>query len=139
MAGINKVILVGNLGKDPEVRHLEGGTTVANFTLATTEVFKDKSGNRKEQTEWHNIVVWKGLADIAEKYLKKGSTIYLEGRIRYKSYEKEGIKHYNTEILCDTFTILSKKENNTSSSSEGANNSETTLEITPEKTDDLPF
>ena len=79
MAGVNKVILVGNLGKDPEVRHLEGGTAVASFSIATTEVYKDKTGARQEQTEWHNIVVWRGLAEIAEKYLKKGMTIYIEG------------------------------------------------------------
>ncbi len=114
MAGINKVILVGNLGKDPEVRHLEGGASVASFSLATSEVYKDKSGNRKEQTEWHNIVVWRGLADIAEKYLRKGMTIYLEGKIRTRSYDKDGIKHYSTEIVADSFTMLGKKENNQS-------------------------
>ncbi|HSH64758.1 MAG TPA: single-stranded DNA-binding protein [Bacteroidia bacterium] len=112
MAGINKVILVGNLGKDPEVRHLEGGTAVANFTLATTEAYKDKNGQRVEQTEWHNIVVWRGLAEIAEKYLKKGTTIYLEGKIRTRSWEdKDKVKRYTTEIVADTFTMLSKKEN----------------------------
>ena len=137
MAGVNKVILVGNLGKDPEVRHLEGGVTVANFSLATTEVYKDKSGNRKEQTEWHNISVWRGLADIAEKYLKKGSTIYLEGRLRNKSYEKDGVKHYSTEIVADTFTMLGKKEssateNTTTNADEGSAN------ITASGTD-LPF
>lgn len=137
MSGINKVILVGNLGKDPEVRHLEGGTTVANFSLATTEAYKDKSGNRKEQTEWHNILVWRGLADIAEKYLKKGMSIYLEGRIRYKSYEKDGVKHYNTDILCDTFTMLGKKENTTIVVEESE--SKTLAGLTPDKTDDLPF
>ncbi len=112
MAGLNKVILVGNLGKDPEVRHLEGGTAVANFSLATSESYKDKSGQRIEQTEWHNIVVWRGLAEIAEKYLKKGMTIYIEGKLRTRSWDdKEGHKRYITEIVGDTFTILSKKEN----------------------------
>ena len=82
MAGVNKVILVGNLGKDPEIRHLEGGAAVANFTLATSESYKDKSGVRQESTEWHNVVVWRGLAEIAEKYLKKGMTIYVEGKLR---------------------------------------------------------
>ena len=91
MAGVNKVILVGNLGKDPEVRHLEGGAAVANFPLATTETYKDKNGNRNEQTEWHNIVVWRGLAEVAEKYLKKGMTIYIEGKLRTRSWDdKEG-------------------------------------------------
>jgi single-strand DNA-binding protein len=135
MAGVNKVILVGNLGKDPEVRHLEGGTAVANFTLATTEVFKDKTGVRQEQTEWHSIVVWRGLAEIAEKYLKKGMTIYLEGKLRTRSWDdKEGHKRNSTEIVGDTFTILSKKENSPSvgNADEGQSNSPKTL-------DDLPF
>ena len=139
MAGINKVILVGNLGKDPEVQHLEGGITIAKFSLATTEAYKDKSGNRKEQTEWHNIIVWRGLADTAEKYLKKGMSIYLEGRIRYKSYEKEGVKHFNTEIVCDTFTMLGKKEN-TAPISTGETESKIATEHAPDKTEDgLPF
>ncbi|MBA3971293.1 MAG: single-stranded DNA-binding protein [Bacteroidetes bacterium] len=122
MAGVNKVILVGNLGKDPEVRHLEGGTAVANFTMATTEVYKDKTGARQEQTEWHDIVVWRGLAEIAEKYLKKGMTIYIEGKLRKRSWDdKEGQKRYTTEIVGDTFTILSKKENTSSVSEETGN------------------
>ena len=134
MAGVNKVILVGNLGKDPEVRHLEGDKVIAKFPLATSESFKDKSGNRVEQTEWHNIVVWKGLADIAERYLKKGTTIYLEGKIRTRNYEKDGVKHYTTEIVGDSFTILSKRENN-SSTSEDHGSSETPST----GTDGLPF
>jgi single-strand DNA-binding protein len=135
MAGVNKVILVGNLGKDPEVRHLEGGAAVANFTLATSESYKDKSGARQEQTEWHNIVVWRGLAEVAEKYLKKGMTIYLEGKLRTRSWDdKEGHKRYTTEIVGDTFTILSKKENSSSTLGNDAEN----LNI-PKPADDLPF
>ena len=134
MAGVNKVILVGNLGKDPEVRHIEGGTAVAKFSLATSETYKDKEGNRKEQTEWHNIVVWRALAEVAEKYLKKGMTIYLEGKLRSRSWDdKEGHKHYTTEVIADTFTILSKKENNPSVAKEEDNNMETKIG------DDLPF
>jgi len=133
MAGVNKVILVGNLGKDPEVRHLEGGATVANFPLATTENYKDKNGNRQEQTEWHNIVVWRGLADVAEKYLKKGMTIYMEGKLRTRSWDdKEGNKRYTTEVVGETFTILSKKEN----SGSGATDDHSSL---PKTGDDLPF
>ena len=132
MAGVNKVILIGNLGKDPEVRHLEGGTAVANFTLATSEAYKDKSGQRVEQTEWHNIVVWRALAELAEKYLKKGSTIYLEGKIRTRSWEdKDKVKRYTTEIVADTFTMLGKKENNSGSTDELPSISKTG--------DDLPF
>ncbi|MBA3705284.1 MAG: single-stranded DNA-binding protein [Bacteroidetes bacterium] len=135
MAGVNKVILVGNLGKDPEVRHLEGGVAVANFSLATSESYKDKSGQKIEQTEWHNIVVWRGLADVAEKYLKKGMTIYIEGKLRTRSWDdKEGHKRYSTEIVGDTFTILSKKE---SSGQSSENESGQTSE--PKTGDDLPF
>ncbi|MCC6838423.1 MAG: single-stranded DNA-binding protein [Bacteroidia bacterium] len=133
MAGVNKVILVGNLGKDPEVRHLEGGAAVANFPLATTETFKDKNGNRNEQTEWHNIVVWRGLAEVAEKYLKKGMTIYIEGKLRTRSWDdKEGHKRYTTEIVGETFTILSKRENNASTGNDEGNS-------LPKTGDDLPF
>ncbi len=133
MAGVNKVILVGNLGKDPEVRHLEGGAAVANFPLATTETFKDKNGNRNEQTEWHNIVVWRGLAEVAEKYLKKGMTIYIEGKLRTRSWDdKEGHKRYTTEVVGETFTILSKRENNTSTGNDEGNS-------LPKTGDDLPF
>ncbi len=109
MAGVNKVILVGNLGKDPEIRYLENNASVANFTLATTEGYT-KDGQRIEQTEWHNIVMWRGLAEIAAKYLKKGSQIYLEGKIRTRSYDdKEGVKRYITEIVADTMTMLGRK------------------------------
>jgi len=110
MAGVNKVILVGNLGKDPEVRHLENGAVVANFPLATTESYKDKNGNRQDQTEWHNIVLWRGLAEIAEKWLKKGSSVYIEGKIRARKWEdKDGNTRYTTEILGDNMTMLGGK------------------------------
>ena len=110
MAGVNKVILVGNLGKDPEVRHLENGATVANFSLATTESYKDRNtGERRDQTEWHNVVLWRGLADIAEKYLKKGSPVYIEGKIRTRSWEdKEGNTRYTTEIVGDQMQMLGR-------------------------------
>jgi single-strand DNA-binding protein len=109
MPGINKVILVGNLGKDPEVRYLEGGIAVANFPVATTESFRDKMGNKQEQTEWHQIVMWRKLAEVAEKYLRKGQQVYIEGKIRSRSWEdKEGNKRYTTEIFGDVLTILSK-------------------------------
>ena len=134
MIGLNKVILVGNIGKDPEIRHLEGGTAVANFSLATSESYKDKSGQRFEQTEWHNIVVWRGMAEVAEKYLKKGMTIYLEGKLRTRSWDdKEGHKRYITEIVGDTFNILNKKENTVPTNfDEGGNAGSKTG-------DDLPF
>lgn len=107
MASINRVILVGNLGKDPEIRHTEGGVAVARFPIATSESYKDKSGNKVERTEWHNIVAWRGLAEVAEKYLKKGQSIYVEGRIRSNNYQdKEGIQRYSIEIVADNMTML---------------------------------
>ncbi len=107
MAGINKAILIGNLGRDPEVRVLEGGAKVATFTLATTESYKGRDGNRVDQTEWHNIVLWRGLAEIAEKFLKKGMPVYIEGRITNRSWtDKDGQKRYTTEIVGSNMTML---------------------------------
>ncbi|WP_022825441.1 single-stranded DNA-binding protein [Hymenobacter norwichensis] len=112
MAGINKVILVGNLGKDPEVRHLEGGASVAHFTLATNEYYKDKQGNRVERTEWHNIAAWRGLAEMTEKYLKKGQQVYVEGKIRTRQYQdKDNQTRYITEIIADEITMLGGRSN----------------------------
>lgn len=109
MSGINKVILVGHLGKDPEVRHLDGGVTVASFPLATSETF-NKDGKRVEQTEWHNIVLWRGLAEVASKYLQKGKLVYIEGKLRTRSFEdREKVKKYVTEIVAENFTILGRK------------------------------
>ena len=116
MAGsVNKVILIGNLGKDPEIRRLESGVIVASFTLATSETYTDKSTcERKEITDWHDIVMWRGLAEVAEKYLKKGMKIYLEGKLKKKSWQdKEGNVRYSTEIIADEMTILSAKNENT--------------------------
>ncbi|MDA9554721.1 single-stranded DNA-binding protein [Pelobium sp.] len=117
MSGINKVILVGHLGKDPEVRHLEGNVTVVSFPLATSESY-NKDGKRVEQTEWHNIVMWRGLADVAAKYLQKGKLVYIEGKIRTRSFEdREGHKRSTTEIVAENFTMLGRKtdfENGTS-------------------------
>jgi single-strand DNA-binding protein len=110
MSGVNKVILVGRLGKDPEVRNLENGATVANFTMATSESYKDKTtGEKKEITEWHNIVLWRGLADIAAKYLHKGDMVYIEGKLRTRSWEKEGVTRYTTEIIGDNMTMLGSR------------------------------
>ncbi len=109
MSGINKVILVGHLGKDPEVRYLEGGVSVASFPLATTETF-NKDGRKIEQTEWHNIVLWRSLADVAAKFLQKGKLVYIEGKLRTRSFEdKEGVKKYTTEIVAENFTMLGRK------------------------------
>ncbi len=110
MAGVNKVILVGNLGRDPEVRHLESGAVVASFSIATSETYKDRtSGERREQTEWHNIVLWRGLAEVAEKYLHKGDSVYIEGKLRTRSWEKDGVTRYTTEIVGDNMTMLGSR------------------------------
>ena len=110
MAGVNKVILVGNLGKDPEVRHLDGGNSVANFTLATNEYYKDKEGARVERTEWHNISAWRGLAELAEKYLKKGSQVYVEGKLRTRQYQdKDQQTRYITEVIAEEISLLGNR------------------------------
>ncbi|MFN5319690.1 MAG: single-stranded DNA-binding protein [Bacteroidia bacterium] len=106
MAGVNKVILIGNVGKDPEVKVLENGVRVANFPLATTEIYK-KDGSRQEQTEWHNIVLWRGLAEVTEKIVKKGATVYIEGKLRSRTWEdKDKVKRYSVEVVADTLTVL---------------------------------
>ena len=116
MAGINKVILVGNLGKDPEVRYLEQGVAVAKIVVATSESYKNKEGKKVETTEWHNVVLWRGLAEVTDKYLKKGSQVYIEGKLKTKSWEdKEGVKRYTTEIIADSMTMLGKKSEDTGS------------------------
>jgi single-strand DNA-binding protein len=125
MAGVNKVILVGNLGKDPEVRHLEGGNSVANFTLATNEYYKDKQGARVERTEWHNISAWRGLAELTEKYLKKGSQVYIEGKLRTRQYQdKDQQTRYITEIIAEEISLLGGRPGggNGGSGSNGSNN-----------------
>ncbi len=140
MAGVNKVILIGNLGKDPEVRYLDSGVAVANFSLATTENYKNKEGERVSQTEWHNIVLWRGLAEVAEKWLKKGSSVYIEGKIRHRKWEdKEGNTRYTTEILGDNMTMLGKKDDNSSDAPESTVTTAEESVPEAEKGDDLPF
>jgi single-strand DNA-binding protein len=113
---VNKVILVGNVGKDPEIRHLDTGVAVANFPLATSETYTAKNGEKVTTTEWHNIVLWRGLADVAEKYVTKGRQLYIEGRIRTRSYDdKDGNKRYITEIYGDTMQMLGSKSDDTKS------------------------
>lgn len=142
---VNKVILVGNVGKDPDVRHLEGGTSVASFPLATSETYKNKSGEKVTTTEWHNIVVWRGLAEVAEKYVKKGSQLYIDGRIRTRSYDdKDGNKRYFTEIYADTLRMLGKKSDSDSGTHEppdsrGKSPLDETIPPETGEVDDLPF
>ncbi len=155
MSGVNKAIIVGRLGKDPEVRHLENGAAVANFPVATSETYKDRNtGERKEQTEWHNVVLWRGLAEIAEKYLNKGDMVYIEGKLRTRSWEKDGVTRYTTEIVGDNMTMLSPKGSNeggqpsmaTSGSSMPQQQATSNTASTPagdialeDESDDLPF
>ncbi len=146
MSGVNKVILVGRLGKDPEVRNLENGASVANFTLATSESYKDKTtGEKKETTEWHNIVLWRGLAEIAAKYLHKGDMIYVEGKLRTRSWEKEGVTRYTTEVVGDNMTMLSTRRDSSTTAeyrppSPGQSNpAPAESKSISDSSDDLPF
>ena len=143
---VNKVILIGNLGKDPEVRRLENGAVLASFSIATSESYVDKqSGDKKEITDWHDIVLWRGLAEVAEKYLVKGTKIYVEGKLKKRSWQdKEGVTRYSTEVVGDEMTILSKienKENNTAPYRQESNNEvvQKIQYVSPEEGDVLPF
>ncbi|MCG6190703.1 single-stranded DNA-binding protein [Maribellus maritimus] len=149
---VNKVILVGNVGKDPEVRHLDSGVAVANFPLATSETYLAKNGDRVTTTEWHNIVLWRGLADVAEKYVTKGRQLYIEGRIRTRSYDdKDGNKRYITEIYGDVMQMLGSRNDNQSSDNQSSQYNENQNSSSPkgsqnepdfeesEGDDDLPF
>ena len=143
---VNKVILIGNLGKDPEVRRLENGAVLASFSIATSESYVDKqSGDKKEITDWHDIVLWRGLAEVAEKYLVKGTKIYVEGKLKKRSWQdKEGLTRYSTEVVGDEMTILSKienKENNAAPYRQEANKEgvQKIQDFSPEEGDVLPF
>ena len=144
MAGVNKVILVGNLGKDPEIRALESGVKVARFSLATTESYKDRTtGERVDQTEWHNVTLWRGLAEVAERYLRKGSQVYLEGKLQTRSYEdKDGVTRYTTDIVGQTMTMLGGKPDGSVETPEPQTHQQpvnTQPDKEDEETNDLPF
>lgn len=153
MAGsINKVILIGNLGKDPEVRKLENGATLARFSIATSESYMDKTtGERRVNTEWHNVTVWRGLAEVAEKYLKKGHKVYIEGKLKTRNWQDEtGNTRYATDVVADNMTMLtSKAESEGMQASQGNNpypaqqpvapNQPLADNIMSDDTDDLPF
>jgi len=142
---VNKVILLGNLGKDPEVRYLEQNRVVAKFTLATSETFTNRQGERQTETEWHNIEVWDNLARIVEKYVKKGNQLYLEGKIRTERWtDKEGHEHSTKKIKATSLTLLSNR--NTLESSDAQQNQKTVIEnidtspqSLPTPEDELPF
>ncbi|MDD2411333.1 MAG: single-stranded DNA-binding protein [Bacteroidales bacterium] len=131
MAGINKVILVGNLGKDPDTFTFEGGAKKVSFSLATTEQYKDSKGEKQKITEWHNIVCWRGLADIAEQFLRKGMQVYLEGKIRTRSWEDNGTKKYITEIVADNFQMLGSRADNENLGHNNPQNKETHASSAP--------
>jgi single-strand DNA-binding protein len=139
--GVNKVILVGNLGKDPEITRLESGVKKAVFSLATTEVYRNKEGEKISHTEWHNIVLWRGLAEVAENYLKKGNTVFVEGRIRRREYDdKDGVKRYVTDIQGDNMVMLSGGQRPSTEGGEPVNEKiENGNGIAPGPEDDLPF
>jgi len=144
MAGVNRVILVGHLGKDPEIRTFENSydpnkpNKVAKFSLATTESYKNKDGQRTDTTEWHNIVVRRGLAEVAEKYLRKGQLVYIEGKIKTRSYEKDGQTRYITEIEAENMTMLGGKKDASDAPAENAPDT-TEAPVIPPTDDDLPF
>jgi single-strand DNA-binding protein len=137
-------MLIGNLGKDPDVQFLEGNIAVAKFPLATTETFKDRSGKLVSQTEWHTVVLWRGLAELAQKYLHKGSLVYIEGRLRTRSWEdKEGNRKFATEVVGDNLIMLDKRSDSSSSMHTDAGTGEgvqgTDIPPIGESTGDLPF
>lgn len=153
MAGsVNKVILVGNLGKDPEVRHMENGAVVANFSIATSETYKDRNtGEKITNTDWHNVVLWRGLAEIVEKYVKKGDKIYIEGKLKSRSYQdKDGVTKYITEVLGDNLVMLGRQDGS-SNPNNNPGDSSNAAPVAPAKAkvneftgennddDDLPF
>lgn len=127
MRGVNRVMLIGNLGKEPDMQYIEGNIPVAKFPLATTETFKDRNGNLVSQTEWHTVVVWRGLADLAGKFLHKGSLVFIEGKLRTRSWEdRDKKRHFSTEVVADNLVMLEKKRDNgdySSSSSESQQSS----------------
>lgn len=112
MAGLNKVQLIGRLGSDPEMKYMPSGDPVCEFSIATSESWKDKDGNKKERTEWHNIKVFKKLAEICGKYLGKGKQVYVEGKIQTRTWDKDGVKHYRTEVVANEVQFLGSKGGN---------------------------
>lgn len=142
MRGVNRVMLIGNLGKEPDVQQLEGNVAVAKFPLATTETFKDRTGKLVSQTEWHTVVLWRGLAELAQKYLHKGSLVYIEGRLKTRSWEdKDGVKKFATEVVGDNLIMLDKRAdgNNRSDAADNMGYSGDDLPPLGEPAGELPF
>ncbi|OJV50421.1 MAG: single-stranded DNA-binding protein [Bacteroidetes bacterium 43-16] len=145
MRGVNKVVLIGNLGKDPDLQYIEGDIPVAKFPLATTEMRKEKNGNVVSETEWHTIVLWRGLAELAGKYLHKGSLVYIEGRLRTRSWEdKDKNKRFQTEIIAENLVMLDKRkdaegQHGSGKTEQDNNNSYLNNDNDPDLDDILPF
>lgn len=133
---INKVTLIGHLGKDPEVRYLEKDRVVANLTLATNERYNDRNGNRVETTEWHNLEMWDGLAKVAEKYLKKGSLVYVEGKLKTEEWEKDGIKRYTTRIRVTTMNMMDKASGSSNQTASAPTSSQESSQSIAKQNDD---
>jgi single-strand DNA-binding protein len=141
---VNKVILVGHVGRDPEIKHLDKDVSMARFSLATTENYTAKTGEKVSTTQWHNIVAWRGLVDVTEKYIKKGSQLYIEGRLRTRTWDdKDGVKHYTTEISADTIQLLGKREGQAEMPGQTAQKEQLQAVSEPDfnqpEEDDLPF
>ncbi len=137
---LNKVMLIGNVGKDPEIRHLENGVAVVTLPIATSERFKDRNGEVKEQTEWHNVVFWRTLAEIVEKHVRKGSQVFIEGRLRTRQWEDQnGQKRYATEIVADTMRLLGRRPEGQDNNNRGSHAATASPEIDQVEGDDLPF
>jgi single-strand DNA-binding protein len=133
---LNKVMLIGNVGKEPEVRHLENGVSVVTLPIATSERFKDRNGELREQTEWHNVVFWRTLAEIVEKHVRKGSQIFIEGRLRTRNWEDQhGQKRYATEVVADSLRLLGRRPEG----QERHTATPASPEIEQNEGDDLPF
>jgi single-strand DNA-binding protein len=141
MASVNKVILIGSLGRDPEVRFMTNGEAVANFSMATSENWKAKDGTKQEKTEWHNIVAYRKLAEIIGEYLKKGEPVYIEGKLQTRKWEKDGVTRYSTEIIADTMQMLGSKSDavHETRTSAKAEQSDGVKEAFDNFEDDIPF
>ena len=137
---LNKAQLIGNLGKDPELKYTSAGVAVATFSIATSDSWKDQEGNVQERTEWHNIVAWRKLAEICGEWLKKGKRVYIEGRLQTRNYEKDGVKRYITEIVADQLIMLDGGgQRSTNGGGGGSEADAASPEAVPAKEDDLPF
>jgi single-strand DNA-binding protein len=134
---LNKVQLIGNLGRDPELKYTSAGVAVATFSIATSDSWKDQEGNTQERTEWHNIVAWRKLAEICGEWLKKGKRVYIEGKLQTRTYEKDGVKKYMTEIVADQLIMLDGGGGQRSTN--GGGTEAPAADAAPAKEDDLPF